>query len=341
MLFEPTTLSSVARLVGETLDEDYGVDPQPIFKELHIDTGKFLKPGARTPYRRMDALWNRAVEVTGDPCFGFKVGERATPNDFFVFGHAWLASSTLRNALRRLCRYGHVISNLHDAPVLLREDDRYILRYPDSTTQQMPTRYAEDAGNVVLLNFIDIITSTKVRPLQVSLILGPEVASELYDHLFECPITYGCTEEEWHFAVEDLERPLPGAVPDITEATDRIAKNYLENLDTSKVATEVSRLLVQMLPAGSVDQTEVAARMHRSKSTLQRQLGGEGTSYREILESTRRALAERYLSDGDFTQAQIAFMTGFSDQSNFARAFKRWTGKSPGQFQKESSAEGG
>ena len=336
MLFEPTTLSSVARLIGESLEEDYGIDPQPIFKDLRVDTRKFLKPGARTPYARMDALWHRAASATKDPLFGFTVGKRATPNDFFVFGHAWLASATLRGALHRLCRYGHVISNLNEGPVLLREDDRYILRYPDTLTHAQPTRYAEDAGNVVLMNFIDIVTSRKVRPLRVSLILDPECASKPYDELFECPITFGCTEEEWAFAAEDLDELLPGSVPDITEATDRIARNYIDELDTSKVATEVSRQLVKMLPAGGVDQAEIASRMHRSKSTLQRQLSAEGTSYRDILESTRRTLAKRYLEEGDYTQAQIAFMTGFSDQSNFARAFKRWTGVSPGQYEKSN-----
>ena len=88
------------------------------------------------------------------------------------------------------------------------------------------------------------------------------------------------------------------------------------------------------MPSGHVDQETIAKKLYRSRSTLQRQLGSEGTNYREILESTRQALAEKYLTDGDYSQAQVAFMVGFSDQSNFARAFKRWTGMSPGEFQK-------
>jgi AraC-like DNA-binding protein len=329
-------LSSVARLIGATLQSDYGIDPRPIYEELGIKTAEFLKPGARIPYARMDALWLRAVAESDDPWFGFAAGRKATPNDFFVFGHAWLASATLRGALQRLCRYGHVISNLNDGPVLIREGDCYALKYPDVASQNCPTRFARDAGFVVLLSFIDIVTSGNVRPKQMSLTLSAEHASERYDDLFQCPITYGCDREVWLFAAEDLDQLLPGSVPDITEVTDRIARNYIDNLDHSKLATEVSRLLVKMLPSGSLDQAEVASRLHRSKSTLQRQLSAEGTSYRDILESTRRALAKRYLAEGEYTQAQIAFMTGFSDQSNFARAFKRWTGVSPGQFQKQA-----
>ncbi len=108
----------------------------------------------------------------------------------------------------------------------------------------------------------------------------------------------------------------------------------MSSLDKSAVATEIRQALIQMLPSGRADQNSIAERLYRSRSTLQRQLKSEGTSYREILESTRQSLAEQYLKDGNYSQAQIAFMTGFADQSNFARAFKRWTGKSPGQFQK-------
>ena len=82
------------------------------------------------------------------------------------------------------------------------------------------------------------------------------------------------------------------------------------------------------------DQEEIAKRLYRSKSTLQRQLTAENTNYRNVLETTRCELAEHYLQDGNYTQAQIAFMIGFADQSNFARAFKRWTGVSPGDYQK-------
>jgi AraC-like DNA-binding protein len=92
-------------------------------------------------------------------------------------------------------------------------------------------------------------------------------------------------------------------------------------------------LLVKLLPAGRTDQETVASRLYRSTSTLQRQLNAEGTSYREVLESTRKVLAEQYLKEGGMSKAEIAFLVGFADQSNFSRAFKRWTGMSPGEYQ--------
>ena len=124
-----------------------------------------------------------------------------------------------------------------------------------------------------------------------------------------------------------------GSIPDVANAIDRIAETYLESIEAEgTVAREVRQMLIQLLPSGRSDQDTIARRLYRSRSTLQRQLGAEGTSYRDILESTRKSLAEKYLQSGDYSQAEIAFMVGFSDQSNFARAFKRWTGVSPGQY---------
>ena len=334
MLYEKTTLASVARLIGESLEADYAVDPQPIFDQLKIDTGKFHRPGARVPFAKMDKLWRKAIEATGDPFFGLKVGEHATPSDFFVLGHAWLASATLLGAFRRLCRYIDVLSTVKSNLELQRHADGYafIETHPDGAA--MPPKPAMDAGFVALLKLCETVARKPVRPLHVALTLSAENRSDRYDELFQCPIVYGQDKEVWIFAAANLEEPLPGSIPDVATATDRIAENYIASLDESTVATAVRQMLVQLLPSGKVDQESIAKRMYRSTSTLQRQLVAEDTNYRRILESTRRELAEHYLKNGEYTQAQIAFMVGFADQSNFARAFKRWTGVSPGEFQK-------
>ena len=95
-------------------------------------------------------------------------------------------------------------------------------------------------------------------------------------------------------------------------------------------------LLSDLLPSGKVDQGMVSSQLHRSTSTLQRQLQAEGLSYRDVLESTQRGLAENYLRDRKYSHAQISYLLGFSEQSNFSRAFKRWTSLSPRQYQESA-----
>ncbi len=334
MLYEPTTLASVARLIGESLEADYGIDPQPLFAALHIDTRKFFRPGARVSFAKMDELWRKALAASNDPWFGFVVGERARPGDFFVLGHAWLASASLLGALRRLCRYSHVLTTLNSGMTIEERGTGYALieTYPEGARK--PQKVAKDAGFVALLRLCDIVTQRSVRPTLVSLTIAPEDGAHRYEALFECPVVYGSEKEVWVFDAAELETPLSGSVPDVAVATDSIAKDYIQSLNSGTIATAVRQMLVQTLPSGQSDQDTIARRLHRSRSTLQRQLSAEGTSYRQILETTRRTLAERYLREGEYSQAQIAFMIGFADQSNFARAFKRWTGVSPGEYRK-------
>ncbi|MGI9220452.1 MAG: helix-turn-helix domain-containing protein, partial [Woeseiaceae bacterium] len=195
---------------------------------------------------------------------------------------------------------------------------------------------ARDAGSMAFLRMCDSVSTRPVRPLSVNLAKERSGANVNFEELLGCPVSFTGTDEIWVFAASDLEVKLTGSIPDVAEASDKIAADYISSLDEGVVAHDVRQALLQLLPSGKVGQESVAARLHRSRSTLQRQLVAEGTSYRDVLESTRQALAEKYLANEDYTQAQVAFMVGFSDQSNFARAFKRWTGVSPGEYQKSA-----
>jgi AraC-like DNA-binding protein len=334
MLYEPTTLANVARTIGETLQKDYGIDPAPIFGQAKIDTSKFQRPGSRVPLSKMTRLWDTAVYVTGDQQFGLKVGLRLEPSDFYVLGHALLASRTLKGALERLCRYAHVVSTAISKAEILEDDDMVVFVESIPDPDIVINRNADEAGIVAFFRIFEIIKREPVRPIKAELIFPADSVRDYLDEYLGCPVTYGNEQEKFYFSKPVFEEPLPGHIPDVVDSTSRIAEQYLESLDQSKVATEVRRLLVQMLPSGKADQDTVARSLYRSTSTLQRQLTAEGTSYRDILETTRRSLAEKYLRDGDRSQAEIAYLIGFSDQSNFARAFKRWKGISPGEFQK-------
>jgi AraC-like DNA-binding protein len=74
--------------------------------------------------------------------------------------------------------------------------------------------------------------------------------------------------------------------------------------------------------------------MHMSTRTLQRQLEQEGTRFTELLDEVRCDRARELLTDPSVTLADVAFRLGFADLATFSRAFKRWTGKPPGQWRR-------
>jgi AraC-like DNA-binding protein len=336
VLEEPTTLASVAFRVADTLRSEYDVDFLPTLEAIGIDLDKRTQPGARVVRSKQLELWREAVEQSGDEAVGLVVGRLAEPRDYYVLGHAWLAATTLHDAMTRLVRLRDVLSNMVSELTLSRDGSYYVLkaRYPDPERMPIPTGI--DAGISSLLRLCEISAGKPVLPLRAELIFPDDWHPDAYQERLQCPIRFDAGHNALWFPADVLEEPLPGAVPEVLECTDRIAVDYIASFDRSQVATQVRSLIYSMLPSGQVDQETIAGKLYRSPSTLQRQLSAEGTSFRDLLQSTRQGLAEQYLKEGRHSQAEIAFMVGFSDQSNFARAFKRWTGESPGQYQRSS-----
>jgi len=333
MLYEPTTLASATALLATSLREEYGIDPAPIFFQADLPLAPPELPQLRYPLAKIQELWALSREASGDEAIGLKTGRYARPGHYYAFGYSWSASSTLLGALQRLTRYFQLMSTASVVISLSETEDSYALsaEFPDKTNA--PPKEGIDCGMTALLTLCDIIAEREIRPIRVELARPPDSLAEIYREALRAPIIFDAEVGAFHFDKADLTAQLPYGAPDIAKATDKIAEQYIETLDPHKVASQVRRLLIDLLPSGKADQELVSSRLNRSASTLQRQLQGEGITYREVLESTQRNLAETYLRDKKHSHAQIAYLLGFSEQSNFSRAFKRWTSMTPRQYQ--------
>lgn len=98
----------------------------------------------------------------------------------------------------------------------------------------------------------------------------------------------------------------------------------------------VSRSLSEGVPRMS----DVARRLAMSERTLHRKLRARGASFRALVDATRRELAQGLLRLDGYTTSEVAFLSGFSEQSAFQRAFKRWTGRTPVEFRRAERARG-
>lgn len=333
MFVEATTLASATRLLETSLREEYELDPGPIFERAGVPLGIPESAEARYPLSKVKSLWACAREATGDTAIGLKTGKYAQASQFHAFGYSWSASNTLLDGMQRLTRYIRLISTASAELRLTEEKDAYSLSaiFPDES--EAPPREGIESGMTALLALCDAVSGKTIRPLRVVLTCGRPDDPQVYRDALRAPVTFNADVGAMVFSKETLLERLPHATPEVARATDRVAEEYIDTLDAKKIASQVRRLLIDMLPSGEVDRDTVCERLGRSRSSLQRQLNEEGLSYRDVLDSTRQSLAENYLKDKKHSHAEIAFMLGFSDQSNFSRAFKRWTSQSPGEFQ--------
>jgi AraC-like DNA-binding protein len=119
-------------------------------------------------------------------------------------------------------------------------------------------------------------------------------------------------------------------------------ETWLALRPTKRASTlsEVERLLLELLPHGRADVSEVARRLGVSSRTLSRKLHKEGVAFAEIPDELRKALAKRYLDEHELQVSEIAWLLGYREVSSFTHAFKRWTGITPRQFRLSTRARG-
>jgi AraC-like DNA-binding protein len=333
MILENTNLVTGAQLVAETLELDYGIDPQEVFAVADLDMSRLDVPGARYPWDNLRVLWEESTRRTGDPCFGLTVGARVRVSVYHAIGCSWISSASLLEALQRLIRYREILSTVDLHVALDLEAEEYwclSVSFPDPSLAS--GRANVDGFARGLIGLMKAATRPEFFPASIDLPHDDAGQAERYREALGPNVSFSQPHVKVCVHRSDAEAPLPGDNPELANANDQVAERYLASLDPARVATEVRELLVDMMPSGTVRQEDIAERMNRSLSTLQRQLTNEGINFQQLRDETRRRLAEDYIRSNELSLSQIAYLLGFSDQSNFSRAFKRWTGMSPREF---------
>jgi len=329
-----TTLATVVRVIGQVLDKR-GLDGDAIITRAGIDPSVLDRPGERVSRAAMKRLWPLAVEATGDPAFGLLTAEHFNPAASHTLGLAWLASTTLREALTRLTRYQAVVAA--GVPFTLTENEQSLQmeigRHGDESDL---SDEAIEAYFAITVRLSRMIARADLRALEVSLMRADPGRHAAYKEALGVIPTFSAERNLIKFRLEDVDAPLVGADRLVATQLDRMSEQYLAEVLTQRVSASVRDILEHLLPTGRPTVEQVARIMNRSAKTLQRALLAEGASFSELLEQTRTALALRYVRDPQLRLSEVAQILGFADQSSFNRAFRRWTGHAPGEMRRRA-----
>jgi len=329
MFFEPTTLAATASALVEAV-EPYGCDVAALFRRAGLDKDAILRSGARYPVRAVMRLWQEARLATGDPCIGLFTGQKIRPTAMHALGLSWLASPTPLEGLHRIVRYSHVVNTALDLDVVEQGDRVKLIRRPNP--DEFVTDEAVDGCLAAIVKMCRTMSDSNFAPERVTFRHADNGHIDRYIEFFRSPVYFSADEDALHFDLAMLEQAQPAGNRELAYENDKIAERYLATLNPEQVQDRVREILLTLLPSGHANQEAVATSLHRSVSSLQRQLKSEGASYRQILDGTRHALAEQFVREERYSLSQIAYLLGFSDQANFCRAFKRWTGETPTEF---------
>jgi len=325
-----TTISTWAYLVWEAL-QDLGHDPRRVFEQAGLDPARLGDPNARFPQAGMFRLWSEAGEIADDPCFGLETGRRWKPTTFHALGYAWLASSTLHDALERLTRYIHIVNSSVRARLEAR-GARFVFSYALSNSAVAVNAAAVDASLAALMQMCRQICGQGYEPQGVLISHPRPPCHGRLEAFFRAPVQYDAEIPGLVFDAQTIDKRLPTANAELARINEEVVLKYLSQLDRASVATQVKSHLIELLPAGHVGEEAITSRLNMSLRSLQRKLLEEGTSYARLLEETRRDMARSYIENSSLSINEIAYLLGFSEPANFTRAFRRWYDVTPSSY---------
>jgi AraC-like DNA-binding protein len=328
---QPSIASGAIRRFFDTLREG-GIDPAPIAAEAGIELDLGNDPDRRVPLETLHALWEAALRRYPRTDGALLGAQRYRPGDYGLVGFVCMNSSTLGEALGHAVRY---VGLWTDDPALSLEGGCAVrLHYRASFPDRLGVRCSTEAALAELVQGARLLTATRVAPVDVWFAHpGPHDRSA-HEEFFGCAVRFRAGATGMRFSPGALEAPLPFADAQLGAFLRKLANEALARRggESESPLDRVRALVAEALQRGVPALGAIARRLAVSERTLRRRLEGEGTSFRELCEETRAQLARSYVGDRRLPLSEVAFLLGFSEPSAFHRAFKRWTGATPGAW---------
>jgi AraC-like DNA-binding protein len=323
----PVTHARVVPLPRNLLDAmcRAGVDPAALALRLG------LNPAALTHGIGMldlDRFFCAAWTALDDPAFGLRAGCAMRPERFGVIGIAAMCSPDFGTALDRIARYKRLMGG--DIVDVQRRGAQALVRIELFGPPRPYSQAKIDMELANLLTFGRVLTGAPIAALRVTLRQPAPGYRAYYDEVFGCPIAFEQADDSIAFASTDLARPLLSADPDVARLVLPGAEATLARLGDGSVQDQVRSALRHMLHGDEPTLAAVADVLCVSKRTLQRRLTDAALRFSQLVDQTRCEMAEEQLAAGTASIDDLAFRLGFSSTSSFYRAFKRWTGRTPG-----------
>lgn len=314
-----------------------GIDPRATLALAGIDHAAPWDPKHMIPavayYEMLEAM-AKEIDVTELPVH---VGASMRCDEYGALGLAWKAAPTLRGSCVRIERYARLWTGV--VSYELREHPRgtlYILHREGE--RRLGLRLSNEATLASSVALSREVCPVAFAPLEVFLRHPAPKSKAFHEAWFGCPVTFAAELDALLISHDDMARP--NILGD--QGISRYLASHLD-AELADIAVppplvrEAKEAIAQSLSEGAPRMADVAKGLGLSARSFHRRLSEHGVSFQTLTEETRRELSEALLRNEQYSLAEVAFLTGFSEQSSFTRAFKRWLGRTPASYRKALS----
>jgi AraC-like DNA-binding protein len=315
-----------------------GASRGTLAQRARLDPSALEDRDERVPFSRYVALMRAGQELCGDPALALHFGESVPISQISLGGLIGAYSETMAEGLALVNRYLPLTVEVDE----LGAKDRFLFERGAGEVWVIDTRpHPNDFPELTESGFARMVSAGRAAFGDHSFLKAVEVTHAApayrseYDRIFRVPVTFGSRRNALLADDSWMNRTPPSPSPVVLEVLKAHSEALLAKLESSRSARgQVEQVLAPLLPAGEATMERVASQLGLSRQTLFRRLKAEGVTFEGVLDGLRHQLALRYLNGDALTVKEAAFRLGFSEPASFSRAFKRWSGKSPGQVRR-------
>ncbi|NBB35153.1 AraC family transcriptional regulator ligand-binding domain-containing protein [Pseudomonas kielensis] len=320
-----------------TFAASQGLNAEILLLQAGLPRDLEAHPDSLISYRKVLNLLDECELQSRNRLFALQYGLFQGLNVFGPLLYLIRNAKDVRAALVELGNYFHVHSGA--AQVRLEEQSEHtIISYTITDPTIFGSRHGAELALGIGMPLMRTLLGKRWQPSAALLQHAPVAEPGQYRRLIGLIPSFNAPCNGWMFETSLLDTTLHAADP----ALHRLIQQHLDNI-AQKAVQQLPELVQQLIrsfmPDGRATIEQIASHLNISTRTLQRQLEDEGTTFQDLLSSTRQAMASRYLLDSNISISQLADLLGYSDQSAFSRAFQRWHGQSPREWRKQQTTD--
>lgn len=262
----------------------------------------------------------------------FRIGATMRSDEYGAFGLAWKSAPDLRGSYIRSERYGRVLGSA-EAYTLQQTDAGWFFNLEKAGDGRLGMQLSNEASLAAVNAISKEVSTAAFAPLAVFFKHAARGEVSIYADHFDCPVYFETGRDALLVSGASLDTANRLGDETIARFFDQHLEQELSVVGaTQNLEHRVRRAVMSVLSEGVPTLSQVATELGIGSRTLQRRLSEQGHAFQHVVDIARKDLAQRLLRETQYSLAEVAFLTGFAEQSGFTRAFKRWAGQTPRSY---------
>ena len=329
-------MSLVVSLSERMIEEGYSLES--ILVDTGLQQSDFRNPDQRVTYRQRIQQISNVLSLVDNPSFWLNTETQISISDYGLLGYAMVSSETLGRAIQIAVKYHKTAGAMFDLQ-FFRDKNEAVLRLEHFLVGGAVGHYMAEEIFLGIAPLITLLLGKPFKPSQLALDYQSSIPLKEYTDAFKCEVKLDQAFCEYRFDARYLDEKLAAADTNVARGCEEACRKLLIQMDIEDdLVSRICHLLLST-PGEFPNLSMVAESLSIGTRTLRRRLKELGTSYQKVLDDVKKELAIEYLQTTSLSVQEISDLLGYSEVTNFRRAFVKWVKLSPYQFRRKASEE--